>query len=105
MLCLPDLQHQHPPHSCVDELPGQYQVIAVPVPLKRYKSCSQSLFGKKNSSELVFSVIIKESNMEQEDKIFILKDAPFRTQNQTAIFNKIFVNTPLETFFRMGWDI
>lgn len=85
-LCLPDLQHQHPLHSCVDEHPGQYQVTAVPVPLKHYKSCSQSLFGKKNSSELAVSVTIKESNVEPEDKIFILMDTTFRTQSQTADF-------------------
>lgn len=87
MLCLPDLQHQHPLHPCVDEHLGQYQVTAVPVPLKRYKSCSQSLFGKKNSIELAFSVTIKESNMEPYDKIFVLKDTTFRTQKLTSIFS------------------
>jgi len=62
---LPDLQHQHPLHPCVDEHPGQYQVTAVPVPLKHYKSCSQSLFGKQNISEFTFSATIKESNTER----------------------------------------
>lgn len=85
MLCLPDLQHQHPLHSCADEHLGQYQVTAVPVPLKHYKSCSQSLLGKNNSSELTFSVTIKESNLEPEDNFFILKDTTFITQNQTII--------------------
>lgn len=47
MLCLPDLQHQHLLHPCVDEHLGQYQVTVVPVPLKHYKSCNQNLFGKK----------------------------------------------------------
>lgn len=41
--------------------------------------------------------------MEPQDKIFILKDTTFRTQNLTAIFSKIFVNTTLETFFGVGY--
>lgn len=84
---LPDLQHQHPLHPCVDEHLGQYQVTAVPAPLRHYKSCSQSLCGKKNSGQVTFSVTIQESNMEPYDKIFILKDTAFRTHNLTAIFS------------------
>lgn len=63
MSCLPDLQHQHLLHPCVDEHPGQYRVTAVPVPLKHYKSCSQSLFRKKNSGKLFSSVTTEDSNM------------------------------------------